>query len=515
MRLLILIMCAGAAFSGCEAVLFEGDKSRELNEAHAMPAHLLTATEYNSTVQDLLGVTTRPADFFPAVSATEFDANVGVLAALSDVQSESVFNAAREVVDEAFKSPELTAQLVSCQPANDQDLECPRSIVEALGRRSFRRTLDAEETDTFMTTYQRARVGLGMTHAEAVAHVLRVMLSSPSFFLRIERPTEGRPFEPVALASRISYLLWGSMPDEALITAAEQGALDDEAQLLAQVDRLLDAPRGNRFTSRFIGQWLGTVRLPFHHVDTAKFPAWTPAVATGVEAQADAFFRGFVTGERTWKELFSAPLPVTPAVAPITAADPASLQRRGFLMLPAYLALSSHSDRTSPTARAKGVVTALFCTDMTPPPGVSTELPPQTGPAPQSVREQLEVHRRNPSCAGCHNILDPVGLSLENFDAVGRYRTQDNGHDIDASGTWRGTDFSDLNGLIPLIERDERLGSCAPRKLFGFAMRRSLAPEDEDRLSQLASSWQAGTMRSLVHEVVRSPDFRGLATEAP
>lgn len=515
MRSTPLILSIAIGFTGCEAVLFEGDRSMQLNEAKAMPAHLLTATEYNSTVQDLLGVTSRPADFFPAVSATEFDANVGVLAALSDVQAEAVFNAARDVVDEAFKSPTLTARLVTCTPMSEQDTACPRSIIEALGRRTFRRSLDVEEVDIYATAYSRARVGLGMDHVDAVAHVLRAMMSSPSFFLRIERPAEGRAFESVALASRVSYLLWGSMPDDALIAAAEQGALDDEVQLLGEVDRLLDSPNGGRFTSRFIGQWLGTVRLPSHHVDTTRFPQWTPAVASGVSLQADEFFRDFVTGDRQWRELFSAPLPVSPAVNPLTADDPSWLQRRGFLMLPAYLALSSHSDRTSPTARAKGVVTALFCTDMTPPPGVSTELPEQTGPAPTSVREQLEAHRRNPACAGCHNILDPLGLSLENFDAVGRFRSMDNGHAIDPSGTWRGTDFSDINGLIPLIERDERLASCAPRKLFGFAMRRSLTDEDEQRLLQLSTTWKAGTMRSLVHEVVRSPDFRGLVTEVP
>jgi hypothetical protein len=304
------------------------------------------------------------------------------------------------------------------------------------------------------------------------------------------------------------------MPDDALLEAAEQGVLDDDDALRAEVDRMLADPRGRRFTSRFIGQWVGTVRLPSHHVDTARFPAWTPAVATGVEAQADTFFSTFVTGDAEWRQLFSAPLPSSSAVQPLLAADPAAFERRGFLMLPAYLTLSSHSDRTSPTARAKGVVTSLFCTDMTPPPGVTTELPVEMGPTPTTVRARLEEHRRNPACAGCHNTLDPLGLSLENFDAVGRWRTQDEGQPIDASGTWQGTAFTDVSGLVPLLEKDVRLGRCAPRKLYGFALRRSLTEADTQRVESLANEWNAGTLRALLHQVVVTPAFQGIQ-EAP
>ncbi|WP_224360445.1 DUF1588 domain-containing protein [Hyalangium versicolor] len=481
-----------------------------------MSAHLLTASEYNATVQDLLGVTSRPADYFPAVSASEFDANVGVLASLSQVQSEAVFNAARDVVAKAFESPELTARLVTCTPTSDTDDECPKSLVKTLGRHAFRRSLDAEEVDAYMATYHKARQSLEMGHVDAIAHVLRVMLSSPSFFLRIERPGKGNSsFESTALASRLSYLIWGSMPDDELLDIAESGKLDDDAALIAMTDKMLEDPRSQRFVSQFLGQWLGTVRLSSHNVDTSRFPQWTPAVAKAVEAQANDFLSAFVTGTTPWKDLFLAPLPANTVVQPLLASDPATLQRRGFLMLPAFLTLSSHSDRTSPTARAKGVVTSLFCTDMTPPPGVVTELPPQDGPTPKTVRERLEVHRRNPSCAGCHDMLDPLGLSLENFDAVGRYRTLDEGQPIDASGVYEGTPINNVSELLPLLAQDSRLGACAPRKLYSFAMRRSLALDDEPEVTRLASTWNAGTLRELLHQVVISPAFRGHAKETP
>ncbi|MCY1080701.1 DUF1588 domain-containing protein [Archangium lansingense] len=511
MRHTLLIMCVGVGLSACE------DSSTPSIQGETMPAHLLTASEYNTTVQDLLGTPSRPADFFPAVSASEFDANVGVLSTLSSVQREALFNAASDVVEEAFKSPELTSRLVTCMPASDTDTTCARTLVTSLGRRAFRRSLDAEEVDAYLNTYRSARTTLEMGHVEAVAHVLRVMLSSPSFFLRIERPGKGKePIEPAALASRLSYLLWGSMPDDTLLDAAERGELDDDAALRAMTDRMLDDPRGQRFVSRFLGQWLGTVRLSSHNVDPTRFRQWTPTVATAVEGQANTFLSGFVTGTTPWSELFSAPHPASAAVQPLLAADPSTLKRRGFLTLPAYLTLSSHSDRTSPTSRAKGVITSLFCTDMTPPPGVVTELPAnEGGTSPKTVRERLEAHRRNPACSGCHNMLDPIGLSLENFDAVGRYRTQDEGQPIDASGTYQGTSFTEVSGLMPLLAADPRLGTCAPHKLFSFAMRRSLDEADYLRAEKLAETWKAGTFRELLHEIVVSPAFRGHTEEAP
>lgn len=508
-------VCLLLGLSACEGSSFLTLSNSSRGDGEAMPAHLLTASEYNATVQDLLGVTSRPADYFPAASSSEFDANVGVLASLSQVQSEAVFNAARDVVGKAFESPELTARLVTCTPASDTDDACPKSLVTRLGRRAFRRSLDAGEVDAYLATYRKARQSLEMGHVDAVAHVLRVMLSSPSFFLRIERPGKAKSaFESVALASRLSYLLWGSMPDEELLDIAESGKLDDEAALVAMTDKMLEDPRGQRFVSRFLGQWLGTVRLASHNVDTSRFPQWTPEVAREVEAQANDFLSAFVTGTTPWREVFLAPHPVNPALQPLLAADPTTLQRRGFLTLPAFLTLSSHSDRTSPTARAKGVITSLFCTDMTPPPGVVTELPPEES-TPRTVRERLEAHRRNPSCAGCHNMLDPLGLSLENFDAVGRYRARDEGYPIDSSGVYQGTPFTSVSTLLPLLAEDPRLGACAPRKLYSFAMRRSLMPDDEPQLARLASAWNAGTLRELLHQVVVSPAFRGHAQEAP
>lgn len=511
MRAPLTALCIAALLAGCEGefVLRRPPVGATVPppalEAQ-WPAHLLTAAEYNQTLADLLGTRSRPADFFPATSATEFDANIGVLASLSQVQGEALFAAAKTVSDELFADPALSARILTCTPNDAEPEACARSTVAAFGRRAFRRTLDADELEGFLVAYRRARGELSLAHPEAIMHLVRIILSSPSFFLRIELDGRAR----ATLASRLSYLLWASMPDDALLDAAEGGALADDAALLAQADRLLDAPgKGPRFVQRFLGQWLGTARLPSHRVDTALFPAWTPAVASAAQQQADAFLASFVTGSSPWSTLFEAQHPQAAALVPLLAKDPAGV-RRGLPTLPGMLALSSHAERTSPTSRAKLIVTSLFCTDLTPPPGVSTELPAEPqGSAPQTVRARLEAHRQNPTCASCHNTLDPLGLSLEHFDPTGSYRTVDEGQPIDASGTWNGKPFRDSSQLLPLLSADPRLGSCPPRKLLGYALRRSLRAEDEPQLQSLASTWSAGTLRALLHDVIRSPQFRG------
>ncbi len=496
---LLLVACTGTIVGG------EARTAPAPPTEATWPAHLLTSAEYNTTARDVLGTTARPADYFPTTSATEFDANVGVLSSLSAVQAEALFVAARTLSDEVLATPALLARVVTCTPSG-ADLACPSSAIAAMGRRVFRRSLDADELEAFVAVYQQARGELQLEHPAALTQVLRVLLSSPSFFLRLERGDGA--LEPVALASRVSYLLWSSAPDDALLDAAESGALATPEALASHVDRLLADPRSAHFVSRFLGQWLGSVRLGSLSVDTHLHPDWTPAVGSAVDAQTTTFLTSFLN-DRPWREIFTAPHPSTAGVAPLLAHDPANV-RRGFVTLPGFLAWTSHAERTSPTARAKVILAALFCTDLTPPPGVVTDLPPSpSGQSAQTVRERLEAHRRAPSCAGCHNVLDPVGLSLEHFDPVGLYRTTDENQPIDASGTWQGVPFTDSTDLLPMLAADPRLGTCAPRKLLAYALRRSLITDDQATVDAVAGSWNSETLATLVHQIVQTPAFRG------
>jgi hypothetical protein len=503
-RLLVTVWLMGTLLA-CEG--FIEVPRPTARQARPWPAQLMTADEYNATMQDLLGTTSRPADFFPSVSATVFDANVGVLGQLSAVQVEALLDAARELTDEVFASATLRARIVTCTPAPG-DVGCVRDSVGRFAQRAFRRSVDADELDGLVAVYDDARARLGLDHLAAMALVTRVVLSHPAVVLRVERPqADGTP-EPAALASRLSYLAWGTAPDAALVEAAESGALATAEGRHAALTRLLESPRRSRFVQRFFGQWLGFQRLASHAVDPRLFPRWTPAVALATRQNADDFFTQFLDGSSAWRDVFRAPHQPQAALAPILRDDPPSV-RGGMLTLPGYLALSSHGAQTSPTGRARGVITGLFCTDLTPPPGVSTEFEVVPGAAPTTTREKLAEHRKNPACAGCHAILDPVGLSLEHFDAIGAWRTTEGGQPVDASGEYDGLPFSDHRGLAPQLERDARLGPCATQNLLSFALRRSLGAADASLVEAVSSQWQAGSMGELLQLVVDTPDFHG------
>ncbi|WP_437760027.1 DUF1592 domain-containing protein [Sorangium sp. So ce1389] len=507
---LLSLSCAGAL--GC-------DEAEEREQGAAarvgMPVHHMTAAEYNSTVAHLLGTRLRPADGFPASGAKGFDANASALSSLPQVLVQGYYDAARALAADAFSSEARRAQILVCDPAQRADAGCPRDIIERFGLRAFRRPLEAAEVERYLAQYNHALTALEMSPVEAIQLVVRTLLTSPHFLLRVELgPDSAR--SPGALngheiASRLSYLLWSSLPDDALLDAASRDALATEEELLQQVDRMLADPKSAAFFQNFFGQWLGTRTLPSHNADTTLFPLWSQELKGAMLEQANAYFAEVTTGERTWAEFLTAPHPESPLVAPLTADDPEGV-RRGFLTLPAFLTLSSHADRTSPTSRAKTILAQLFCVPMAPPANmVIPELGAAgggSGPA-DNVREQLEKHRASPDCASCHDLLDPIGLSLENFDAIGAYRTEyPNGDAVDATGVYAGAAFEDVSGLVPELQKAARAGTCPTEQLFAYALRRSPTREDRPEIAEIAARWDSGTIAALVKRVVTSEAFR-------
>ncbi|WP_437280375.1 DUF1592 domain-containing protein [Sorangium sp. So ce375] len=475
----------------------------------------MTASEYNNTVAHLLGTRLRPADGFPASGAKGFDANVSALSSLSQVLVQGYYDAAKTLAADAFSNEAQRAQILVCDPAEGAGDGCAREIIERFGLRAFRRPLEATEVDRYAAQYEDARTTLGMSPVEAVQHVVRTLLTSPNFLLRIEVGPDSKR-SPGALggheiASRLSYLLWSSLPDEELFDAAERDELATEDELRQQVDRMLDDPKSAAFFQNFFGQWLGTRTLPSHSVDAALFPGWNDEVKGAMIDQANAYFTGFTTGERPWSEFLTAPHPENPVLAPLYAKDPEG-GRGGFLTLPAFLTLSSRADRTSPTSRAKTILAQLFCADLAPPAGVDIpELEAaggDSGPV-DNVRKKLEKHRESPDCAGCHDVLDPIGLSLENFDAIGAYRTEySNGDAVDATGEYGDAEFQDITGLVPELQKDPQLGICPSEQLFTYALRRRPIGDDRDTLKAIAARWESGTIADLVKQVVTSEAFR-------
>ncbi|HVY32308.1 MAG TPA: DUF1592 domain-containing protein [Polyangiaceae bacterium] len=483
-----------------------------------VPVHRLTNTEYNNSVGDLVGTSLRPADYFQAQTGSGFDSNAGPLTSITSESAQAYFDAAKAVVDDVFENPALKAKVVSCVPASAGDTACAQTIIQNLGRSAFRRPLEQTELTQLTARYTEALTTLGKDHDGAIGHVLRILLTSAPFLYWIEidpdlqaAAADKRSLNGYELASRLSLALWGSVPDTALLDLAANGGLTDPTALAAEVDRLLDDPKGPRFVQTFFNQWLHINNLGGHQVDAKSYPAWTEDLRAAMFADAKSFFSSFVYGSRSWSEFLTAPLTPGAGIDGIFAADPAGA-RKGFLTLPAFLTAESVPTRTAPTFRGKVVLESVMCTTITVPPNlVIPDLDQGAAGMPDSpnIRQKLQKHRASPDCAACHNILDPIGFGLESFDAIGKYRTQyENGDAIDTSGEFLGKPFKNLDELIPILTSDARYAACPSEKILSYALRRVVRTEDQPYLDQLTTDWKGGTVRDLVKKLVVSDAFR-------
>jgi hypothetical protein len=502
------------------------DATRDVNR---VGIHRLNNSEYDNTVRDLLGVSTTPAaSFITDEKALGFD-NIADALRMTDAQYEQYFDAAAALTTATFADATLRAKIVSCTPAGAADeARCTEAIVTQFGKRAWRRPLLPAEVTKLTALAAEARA-LGEDFNGSIAHVVRALLSSVQFLYRIELDAD--PSSPVAhplsdyeLASRLSYLLWSTMPDAVLFAAAERGALQDDDELSAQLERMLADPRGARFSQGFAAQWLGLRGLASHQVEATVFPDFDEALRAAMIREGLAYFDEFLHEERSLTEFFSADVNFVDAKLakhygmtgsafdPTKALSVTDDERRGFLGLASFLTFSSFAHRTAPTLRGKWVLDNLLCTEIPPPPPNVPEL--ESGEADQTlnVRERLAEHRTNPQCASCHQILDPIGLGLENFDAIGGYRESYSAGDaVDASGMLpTGESFDGLFELTGLLADDPRLVDCATEKLLTYALSREVVESDQPYADEIRTRAEAagGSVRALLAEIVRSDLFR-------
>jgi hypothetical protein len=494
------------------------------------PIHRLSNTEYDNTVRDLLQTELRPGEHFIVETNHGFDNNADSLG-MTPSQYESYFNSATVLVDDLFSDPARLARFMTCEPVTAADTGCAEAIVERFGFHAWRRPLSDEELATFVGLYASTRE-LGEDHQGAVRQVMRALLASAEFLYRIEQRGSANALEPVAsydIASRLSYFLWGTMPDERLLGLARDDELTAVDVLEQEVDRMLLAPQSRDFVASFAGQWLGLRALQSHAVLSDVYPEWDEELRVAMSEEAQRYFAEFLDNDLPFSEFLRAdynfydarlaehyglPAPATP-FARVSRSDDA---HRGFLGLGAFLTVSSYAHRTSPTLRAKRVLETFLCTTPPdPPPGI--DIPSLDGDDAanraatlDNVRERLALHRTDPACATCHDMMDPIGFALEEFDAIGRHRTTySNGDDIDASGVLPdGTSFDGLFELSDVLSNDPRFMSCAVEKLFTFALGRSPTKMDEPHLERIREEWTSNepSLRRLIKSLVRSDPFR-------
>jgi len=488
--------------------------------------HRLNSAEYNATVTDVLGTALQPAD--SSWRGGEIDGwdNIATVLGVDNAQYERYYGAAEQLAEDVFASPARKSRFVTCTTADDA--ACVQGVIASAGLRIFRRPLTTEEVATYQKVYAAGR-SVGDDHDASLELVLQSLLSSAEFLYRIEfdpDPTslEPHPVDPYELASRLSYFLWSSAPDDVLLAAAADKSISKDATLSAAVDRMLLDGKAQRLIDNFAGQWLGGRKVATHAVDAGVYPDWTPDLAAAAAQELYQYFGEFLLKDRPWTEFLTAdfnfvqgPLAefygVTPPAAGMERMEITTDQRFGFLGLSGFLAMSSITTRTSPTLRGKWLLVNMLCVRPEPPPGKVPELEDGTPNLEDlSIREKLEQHRENPACAGCHAIIDPYGLALEEYDGIGRYRTAyPDGTPIDPSTTLAdGVTLSGLSGVANNIGQNAAFSSCVAEKLLTYGLGRLAADTDKPYLAELSSQWtgETPTLRKIIRSLVLTDPFR-------
>ena len=489
----------------------------------AQGMHRLNRTEYRNTVRDLLGTQLDPAANFPADDVSLGFDNIAQVLTVSPLQFELYEQAAQALAEEALNTG-IRESVVFCDP-NDQG--CRADIFREFAGRAWRRPATDEEVARLEGLFDVA-LNEGEGVEQGLELGIRGILLSPHFIYRPEldddpSSTESRPLNDYELASRLSYFLWSSMPDEALFEAAANGTLRDNEGLRAEVDRMLNDPKARALVDNFAGQWLRIRSLQDHVPDYATFPQWDSGLRDAMRLEAELFFDEFLSGQAAMNEFlltdftflndrlaahYGLPFDLGSEHQRVSLdeGDP----RFGLLTLGSTLTVTSTPIRTSPVKRGVWILEQLLCTEPPPPPP-GVEGLPEGDMSSGSLRDQLERHRADPTCASCHNLMDPLGLGLEHYDAIGAYRTEDDGFTIDASGQLIGGEtFSNAREMAALIQDDERFDVCVVEKLFTYALGRPVATTEHPFVEAMARAFaQSGSeLPELIKLIVTSESFR-------
>jgi len=401
---------------------------------------------------------------------------------------------------------------------------CAQRILSTLAQRAYRRTVTDRDLQPLLTFFTAGRQDGDFD--SGIEAALQRLLISPQFIFRVEGldpDGKGRNDVNIALASRLSFFLWNSIPDDRLLGLAKRGRLSDTLVRASQVRRLLADAKADAFIQNFAGQWLYLRNLENIVRDPEAFPDFDDNLRQSMRHETELLFSSIVREDRSVLDLLSADYTFVnerlarhygiPGIygdqfRRVTITDPA---RRGLLGQASILSITSHPHRTSPVLRGKWVLANILGTPPPPPPSEVPAFPENAGGALTSVRQRMEAHRASPACAGCHRMMDPIGFALEHFDAAGQWRTRDSGTPIDASGALPGGPQIDGAAELSaaLAADPERFVRTLTEKLMIFALGRGVAPEEMWSVRQIVKAAAPSGYRfsSIVTGVVQSPPF--------
>ena len=565
----ILAKWAASLAAASDATLAAAAKALDEREGEHTPTQLvrrLTHAQYDNTVRDLLGDYSRPAQRFPPEDYVDGFKNQLTAQSMPPLLVETYSTSAERLALNAFRIGDING-LVPCAPSQgsgasrqssagssrataDQwawnDAKCRDAFVRRFGLRAFRRPLTDEEFKRYSSVFAE-QAKLNRRFLDGARVVVEAMLQSPNFLFHVEAGPDGRNAD-YDVASRLSYLLWNTMPDEALFEAAAKGELSTPAGRERAARRMLEnQPKGREALDQFFEEWLRFDRVVNAVKSRGRYPAFTPELALAMAEETRTLLHhlvwndlnfmdaltadyGFLTSELA--EVYDVPAPKDQFEL---VKFPAETRRAGILGQGTFLASTAGPTDTSPTARGIFIRERLLCQHVPPPPpGVITTLPdPLVDEKPKGRRQLMVEHVENPTCASCHRLMDPIGFGFEHFDAIGRYREKElipvagrrgggggGGRggpppiplDIDAQGEIAGlpnSNFSGAKELGAILAKSETCQECVVRQMFRYSYGRLETSADEKTIDQLFERFKASGFRfkSLLVALVESPEF--------
>lgn len=487
--------------------------------AQAAQLRRLTHSQYNNTVRDLLGDQTQPSNTFPPEDFVNGFSNQISAQDIPPLLAEAYNTAAERLAKTAFLGGQDANRLIPCKPGVSG---CADKFIRSFGRRAFRRPLTTDEVRRYSAIFAQESK---RTHdfLSAAQLVIEAMLQSPKFLFRSEGGSSSYD-----VAARLSYFLWDTMPDEDLFRAAASGELATKAGLDKTIERMMADPRARQAVDEFASQWLRFDLLQAATKDRTLYPQFTPELAVAMTEETRRLIADLVWNDRNFMDLFTAPYAYVnsdlaslygvsaPANEFDRVAFPETTERAGILGQGTFLAQTSKPGDTSPTVRGYFVREQFLCQQVPdPPPGTNSNLPPLSQNRPQTNRDRLQEHMISRTCAGCHTLMDPIGLGFEKFDAIGKYRDKQTIKffpdrrakdqtpavvqlDLDTAGKVSGlpnSDFHTPRELGQILAANPGCQECIVKQLFRYAYGRRETNSDASLVRKATEVFRGAQFR--------------------
>jgi hypothetical protein len=502
--------------------------------AGVMPLRYMTSREYLATVADLLGDSTLIETDVPTeATAPTFDYfPFRTPGTVGNAEAEALQYAAEKVSANVVANLNVS-KILPCTPANAAaEATCATQFISTFGLKAYRRPLDAGEATRLNTLYQTARTTLSLGFNDAIALLVEAILQSPGFFYHWQQPAAAKTadasgkvqLDPYTLATRLSYFLWGSMPDQALFDAAAQNKLATDADIEAQARRMLSGPKARSMASDFVVDLLDLDMLSSRPKDTARY-AMYPTLQDPMLTEAQNFAANIlIDGSGTLTDLLTSatssvnqPLAAFYGMTGITgmAFQTATLpkdQRGGMLTLAGFMANTGNEVGSLPPRRGKVIYSRLLCTELPPPPNVVPDVTPEMPNV--TTRQRFEQHSMNPCAKTCHGILDPLGFVFEHYDGIGAYRDTDSGQPVNSQTSYAldGTPVTFNNALEfeAALAKSDNVASCMTRQWLRYGLRRLETTDDSASLQAANQQFKTSgnNVRELIVSLVKSRTFR-------